>query len=473
MSIQGFGERLGKPLAIWAVLAAAFLVVSASAESKARIVRLSEVQGTVQLDRAAGDGFDKAFVNLPVIEGSRLRTGKNGRAEVEFEDGSALRLAPESEVDFAHLALGDDGQKLSAVQLVSGTVYADIHLKTNGRAKSGDQFQLNFAHESVTIAGAAHFRLEFGDSSKATLAVFKGKVSATSPSGQFEVAEKHSATIKLGKNDATNVNVNDNNNDNSNVSSGESAKAKDIVTIAKNYEDDPSDAWDRQQAQYHDRYASSGNSSISSPYAYGMSDLNYYGNFMTVPGYGNVWQPYFVGANWSPFQAGGWAFYPGAGYMWVSGYPWGWMPYNYGNWAFAPGYGYVWQPGNWNTRNALPLVVNAPARLIVPTAPATGHQTVMVGLGLVANPAAGAPGRVTINPDSAGFGVPRGSVNHLDRLAKTMQRTSRPVVASTVAPERPFPAAAPAPGFGTRGFDSPGMAAPAGTTHKTGAPAHP
>ena len=111
------------------MLAAAFLVVSASAESKARIVRLSEVQGTVQIDRAAGDGFEKAFINLPVIEGSKLKTGKDGRAEVEFEDGSALRLAPDSEVDFTRLALGDDGQKLSTVQLVSGTVYANLHPK--------------------------------------------------------------------------------------------------------------------------------------------------------------------------------------------------------------------------------------------------------------------------------------------------------------------------------------------------------
>jgi ferric-dicitrate binding protein FerR (iron transport regulator) len=106
--------KLGKILAMCAVLAAAFLVVSASAASKVRIVRLSEVQGTVQLDRNAGDGFDKAFLNLPVVEGSKLKTGKDGRAEVEFEDGSALRLAPDSEIDFSRLALGDDGQKLSA-----------------------------------------------------------------------------------------------------------------------------------------------------------------------------------------------------------------------------------------------------------------------------------------------------------------------------------------------------------------------
>ncbi|MGA2457167.1 MAG: FecR family protein [Terriglobales bacterium] len=431
--------RLGKMVAMWALLAAAFLVISASGESKARIVRLSVVQGTVQFDRATGNGFDRAFINLPVIESSRLKTGKDGRAEVEFEDGSALRLAPNSEVDFIRLALGDDGQKLSTVQLVSGTIYANLHPKNAGQ-KTGDQFLLNFDRESVTVPQAAHFRVQLGYA-RATLAVFKGKLSATSPAGQIDVAEKHSATIDLSNKDLAK-------ND---LAHSDPAK-KDTFVIAENYKDDPSDAWDSQQTDYHDRYASAGGASLSSPYGYGMSDLNYYGNFMSVPGYGNVWQPYFLGANWSPFQDGAWAFYPGAGYMWVSGYPWGWMPYNYGNWAFAPGYGYVWQPGNWNTWNVLPVVVNAPAKMIVPAAPAFGHQTVMVGLGLAAYPAGDAPRRLTINPGSAGFGVPRGSVDHLDRLAKTMNRTSRPVVASTVQPVSDLQ---PARGFGT--ISSPGL----------------
>ena len=448
--------RLGKMLATWAVLAAAFLVVSASAESKARIVRLSEVQGAVQIDRAAGGGFDKAFLNLPVIEGTRVKTGQNGRAEVEFEDGSALRLAPDSELDFTRLALGDDGQKLSTVQLVSGTVYADLHPK-NAREKSG-QFLLNFARESVTVSEAAHFRLELADAT-ATLAVFKGKLNATTPSGQFDLAGKHSATINLASNELTN----------------DDPAKKDTFVIARNYDDAPSDDWDRQQTGYHDRYATAGGSAISSPYGYGMSDLNYYGNFMTVPGYGNVWQPYFIGANWSPFQDGGWAFYPSFGYMFVSGYPWGWMPYNYGNWAFAPGFGWVWQPGNWNSWNALPLAVNAPARMIVPTPPVSGHQTVMVGRGLAANPAVGASHRVTINPSSASFGVPRGSVRRLDRLSKTMERTSRPVVVA-IAP--PVPATAPATGFGTssssiRGGTFAGTATTASPHTSTASPTRP
>ena len=443
--------KVVKMLAISFALAAAVLVVSASAESKARIVRLSEVQGTVQIDRATGDGFDKAFINLPVVEGSKLKTGKDGRAEVEFEDGSALRLAPDSEVNFIHLALGDDGQKLSTVQLVSGTIYANLHPKN--AAGKGDQFLLNFARESITVAETAHFRVALADA-KATVAVFKGKLSTTSPSGQFEVAEKHSAILDLASSDPAN---------------------KDTFVIAKNYEADPNDAWDHKQTDYHDRYASAGGFSMNSPYGYGMSDLNYYGNFMTVPGYGNVWQPYFIGANWSPFQDGGWAFYPGAGYMWVSGYPWGWMPYNYGNWAFVPGFGWVWQPGYWNSWNGIPRVVNPPVRTKVPTPPVRGHQTVLVGLGLTANPALGAPHRLTINPGSAGFGVPRGSVHHLDRLAKTMDRTSRPVVVST-APS--VSTTQPTTGFGTRptsvpsstrGGTSTGMA-PVASPHRSPAP---
>src|SRR5712691_7794168 len=130
-------DRIGKTFAIWAVLAGALWVASASAESKARIVRLSEVQGRVQMDRGTGDGFDKTFLNMPVVEGSRLKTGDDGRAEVEFEDGSALRIVPNSEVEFTRLALGDNGQKLNTMQLTAGTAYI------NYRGKKSDAFTLS------------------------------------------------------------------------------------------------------------------------------------------------------------------------------------------------------------------------------------------------------------------------------------------------------------------------------------------
>lgn len=386
--------KVGKMLAILAALVSAFLVVSASAESKARIVRLSDVQGTVKIDRAAGQGFEKAFMNLPLVEGAKLKTGDDGRAEVEFEDGSALRLAQNSEIEFPRLALGDNGEKLTSVKLISGLMYVNVH------GSKGDQLQVNFGRESIALTEAAHFRIDFEDT-EATLTVFKGKLSGTGPSGQFEVAEKHSATFDLAN--------------------------KDSFVLSKNYEQDPNDAWDKRQAEYHDRYATNSTYSMSSPYGYGLSDLNYYGNFMMIPGYGWGWQPYLVDASWDPFMNGAWAWYPGVGYMWVSGYPWGWMPFYYGNWAYAGGYGWFWQPGYWNTWTPVPTVVNPPVRTPVPRPPVRGHGTVMVGQGLVANPAR-TPSRVAIRPGSAGWGVPRGSINNYDRVAMQVSKTTRPTM---------------------------------------------
>ena len=390
-------SRIGKALTLWAMLMSALLVASASAESKARIVRLSEVQGSVQMDRGTGDGFDKTFLNMPVVEGSLLKTGDDGRAEVEFEDGTALRIVPNSEVEFTRLSLGDDGQKLSTIQLAAGTAYV------NYRGKKNDEFTLNFGREFVTLTEQSHFRVGLSND-QGTLAVFKGRLNVSGQSGPFEVDEKHSATFDLNS---------------------------DRYDVAKNYEQNPYDDWDKQQSEYHDRYAASNSYRSSSPYAYGMSDLNYYGSYMSVPGYGMVWQPYFMDASWSPFQDGGWVFYPGAGYMWVSAYPWGWMPYRYGNWAFVPGFGWVWQPGYWNNWYAVPRVVNPPRRTAVLVPPTRGRGTVMVGRGLTVNPASGLPQRLTITPGSAGLGVPRGTVRNLDRFAREVNKNARPVEVST------------------------------------------
>jgi FecR protein len=433
-------SRFGKMLGVAALLASTFLVVSAAAESKVRIVRLSDVEGAVQIERASGEGLERAFLNLPVVEGSRLKTGNSGRAEVEFEDSSTLRIGPNSELSFTHLALGDDGQKLNTVQLISGTAYANFH------EKKGDQFQLDFAQESIAVPSSAHFRAVLDGSNQATLAVFKGAVSASGPSGKFEVPEKHSATIDLATTDSAD---------------------KKAFVVAKSYEQYPLDGWDRQQNDYHERYASAAGSSFSSPYGYGVSDLNYYGNFTMIPGYGYGWQPFLVDASWSPFMDGAWAWYPGAGYMWVSGYPWGWMPFYYGNWAMVPGYGWMWQPGNWNTWSGVPRVVNPSTTLRFPTPPVSGHQTVLVGKGLTANPGI-ASGKLTLTPGSAGFGVPRGSVHNLNHVAKTMEHNPRPVVVSMQPSAMQPPGQASNGGFGSgsslRGGSS--------TTSRASAPSH-
>src|SRR5437763_15694626 len=106
-------------------LAALLLTLPAFADSQVRIVRLSQVDGAVQADRNTGQGFEKAFLNMPVTQGMKLRTNTDGRAEIEFEDGSTLRMVPHTIVVFPELSLRETGAKATAVNIRGGPAYVN------------------------------------------------------------------------------------------------------------------------------------------------------------------------------------------------------------------------------------------------------------------------------------------------------------------------------------------------------------
>jgi hypothetical protein len=366
-----------------AALALALVPAPALADSHARIVRLSYVEGDVQIDRNLGQGYEKAIQNMPLTEGMKVAT-KNGRLEIEFEDGSAVRVTPNSEMEFTELALRDSGARVSTLTLKQGKAYFAYEEK-----QKEDEFTVAFGRERVKPDHSAHFRVDVEDTD-AELAVFKGDVQAEGPSGNVEVTKNRTATFDL--------------------------VAGDKYEISKNVEEDPFDGWDRRLDKYQQQYASAG-SNYSYPYSYGVSDLNYYGSYYNVPGYGTMWQPYFIGAGWNPFMDGAWMFYPGYGYTWISAYPWGWMPYRYGNWAFVTGYGWMWQPGGWNGGwYTVPPVVNPPSRFVTPQPPSRGTATVAIGRGPMSNTLI-MPRHMLVQAGSAGWGVPRGFANNLGRVS--------------------------------------------------------
>lgn len=371
---------------VLAVTACALFALPAFAGSQARIVRLSDVQGTVQIDKNTGLGFERAFLNLPITKGSQLKTAENGRVEVEFEDGSTLRLAPNSTLQFSELGSTDSGKHFSTIDLVDGMAYV------NWLGKSGDQVNVNFSREKVSLDRAAHFRIT-ASTQDSKLAVFKGDVAVDSPSGEVTVTKKQTANFDGTDNDK--------------------------YQIAKNIEEAPLDSWDKESIAYHDQYAKNN----SSPYGYGYSDLNYYGAFSNVPGYGMMWQPYFTGIGWDPFMDGAWSFYPGYGYMFVSAYPWGWMPYRYGNWMFVPGFGWMWQPGAWNSWVTVPRYTGTGTVHVTPLVAPTGTvKTVVVGKGGPVSTLA-TSSRLTVNAGSAGLGIPRGSISNLHHLNGQVTKT--------------------------------------------------
>lgn len=367
------------------------LAIPSFADSQARIVRLSQVDGDVQIDRNTGQGYEKAFLNLPVTQGTKLRTGSDGRAEIEFEDGSTFRITPGTTVEFPELARRDSGARASNLELQSGTAYL------NFKGDKQEEFALGFGREKLTLAKPVHLRIEMRDSN-ATVGVFKGEAEVAGTSGKVKIEKKKSATFDLA--------------------------GTDPYTLTKNLEPDPYDDWDKQQDKYHQQYSLSASNSYS-PFSYGSSDLNYYGSFYNIPGYGMMWQPYLVGAGWDPFMHGAWTWYPGAGYTWVSAYPWGWTPYRYGSWTYLSSYGWFWQPGRtWAGWNTGPRIVNAPQRFSMPRPPVTPGQTLVVSRGAPTSPVRVIDNRAEIRGGSAGLGVARGSVRNLGKVSQQVARTA-------------------------------------------------
>ena len=74
-----------------------------------RVVRLSDVEGTVQIVRNNQTEFSHAVMNMPLTEGTQIETGPDGRAEIEFEDGSVTRITPNSSLTLAKLSTSSTG----------------------------------------------------------------------------------------------------------------------------------------------------------------------------------------------------------------------------------------------------------------------------------------------------------------------------------------------------------------------------
>jgi hypothetical protein len=386
MSKVGRSARMSR-LAVFGGLSTAIvcavMALPAMADSQARIVRLSDVQGGVQINKNSGLGFENAFLNLPVTQGTQLRTKDNGRAEIEFEDGSTMRITPNTTVVFSTLGANDAGKRTSAVDLVAGQAYV------NWVGKSGDRFALNFSKEKMELTQPAHVRVA-NSASVAEVASFKNDVEVVGPAGVVKVDKKKMADFDERNNDA--------------------------ATTAK-IQDSAYDSWDKDSVSYHDVYTKNN----SAPLGYGVSDLNYYGGYSNVAGFGTLWQPYFAGAGWNPFMDGAWSFYPGMGYMWASAYPWGWMPYYYGNWVYASGFGWGWQPGGYTGWHGGVVYSGAVAGFVAPVVPKGTVSTVVVGHGGAT--AVNAPLHTVVRNGTAGLGIARGSVDNLRPLNRQVART--------------------------------------------------
>lgn len=289
---------------------------AAAPASNVRAVRLSDVEGVVKVYQGDQVAFDQAEPNMPAVEGMRFVTGDDGRLEIEFEDGSVARVAPDSSVRLTKLSRETDGTVITQLDALSGLTYYEL----NGHA---GQISVHFDTDSVTPADSAVFRISLD----------------TSP---HELAVMHGA-VHVGDGEAVAADVHPNQTFQSDP------QQPGQYTVAQSL---TANSWDQWNSDRDDALAklesseTTARASVANPDDAAWNDLDYYGNWYDLPGYGQVWAPAGVDASWDPFGNGYWGYYPAFGYTWISGYPWGWWPYHCGAWDFVGGWGWIWIPGN-------------------------------------------------------------------------------------------------------------------------------
>jgi len=288
----------------------------AQTQSQVRAVRLSDVEGKVQIFEGDQVVFDQAEPNMPAVEGMRLVTGDNGRLEIEFEDGGVARVTPDSSILLAQLRRNADGSTVTQIDALSGLTYYEL----NNR---GGQYTVHFGADTANPIQNAVFRVAL-DTAPSQLAVMHGAVHIDD--GQGLSLDVHpSQTYQTDPQQP-----------------GE-------FTVAQAITADSWDQWnsDRDQALAQlESSQTTARASSGNPDNPAWNDLDYYGNWYNLPGYGQVWSPSGTGPGWDPFGNGAWGYYGNIGYTWISGYPWGWWPYHCGAWEYIDGWGWIWVPGN-------------------------------------------------------------------------------------------------------------------------------
>jgi hypothetical protein len=297
----------------------AFETDDAVPEVTARVARISFLRGDVQIKRADSDDWERATLNLPIVEGDEITTDRDARVEIQFDRDSFLRLSENSYLKIP--TLRDEGV---AVSLPQGT----LSLRVLKFEKSRSYFELDAPQTTVSVQKAGLYRIDAGDKRSNEVRV------TVNDDGEARVYSENSGfTLRAGRSSRVYL---------SGAYAGE-WETSDAARYADEW-----DEWvldrdakiakklrDAYYDQYYDRDI------------YGAEDLNEYGEWINTRKYGWVWKPYRNStssyANWSPYRYGHWRWIPPYGWTWVNDEPWGWATYHHGRWVYYNG-DWHWSP---------------------------------------------------------------------------------------------------------------------------------
>jgi hypothetical protein len=280
------------------------LAAPSMADPPARVGRLNLILGTVSFRPASVDEWAIAQPNRTLTTGDKLWTDTASRAEVHV-GSTALRLSSQTELDFVNV----DDQTLQ-MRLAQGT--ATIRIRT---VDDGQVYEIDTPNGAITFGKPGEYRVDVNtDGTQSVVHVWQGGVEVTAAGSSFEVNGHQVATVN-----------------------GTDSPTYDLTDTGS------PDDWDQWCLARDHREDASVSVRYVSREMPGYDDLDTYGHWTYVDGYGNVWVPDHVGPGWAPYHTGHWVWVDPWGWTWVDDAPWGYAPYHYGRWAYVQAQ-WVWCP---------------------------------------------------------------------------------------------------------------------------------
>ena len=306
---------------------------TASAAAIPNAARIQRVDGDVAVnstlasgDNSQADQWYAAAENQPFSVGDRIYTRDNSRASLAFTGRNFARLNPNTSLDV--LSLSDQRTQLA---LRDGSAVFDV-----GYLAPNDLFEVATPYGAVDFQQPGLYNVGI-DNGQVLVSVLSGLAQVVGLGGSGQISKGELLTL-VGQTAAEVV-----------LSQLDGRNAGYLVD----------DYYSYQYPRYYDGRYRDYNAYLSDPYYFdpyrryvsyqyvnsyipGLYDLDYYGDWQNVNGYGNCWAPR-VDAGWMPYQSGYWVNDYPYGPTWVSNEPWGYAPYHYGRWAFV-GDRWYWVP---------------------------------------------------------------------------------------------------------------------------------
>ncbi len=358
---------------------------SSDQDPPSRAARLNFVDGSVSFQPGGENDWVEAEINRPLATGDNLWADENSRAEVHI-GSTALRLSPKTGI-----TLLDVSDRIAQIRLAQGSLVVKVR-----HADEDDSYEIDTPNVAFVVRQAGEYRIDVDpDGRRTDVTVWRGRGEVTGGGSSYTVVADEHASF-----------------------AGADQLTYDVSQIPVQ---DGFDTWafNRDQAE-------EGSESVNyiSRDMTGYEDLDAYGNWSYVAGYGMSWRPRAMVVGWAPYRFGHWAWVGPWGWTWVENEPWGFAPFHYGRWAYS-GTAWLWIPGPSAVRP-----VYAPA-LVAWIGGGPGHNFAFsFGAGVGWFPLA--PGEVFI----PGYRVSRTYVNRVNTTNTTVNVTHVTNVYNTVVANR-------------------------------------